>query len=170
MNAIFDYIYRIGFHEGLKFLFELLLIGIVVYVVLSFLEGTRGERLFRGVISIIVVGTAILFLVVKQFDLPRVAYLYKGFMIAISIIAIAAFQPEIRRALIRIGQAKFLSVSSPQQLSRSVEEIINAVSQMATVRMGAIIVIEQQVPLGEFIDTGVKIDSKVNAELLKTIF
>ncbi|MCK5564761.1 MAG: diadenylate cyclase CdaA [Planctomycetes bacterium] len=170
LNAIFDYIYRIGFHEGLKFLFELLLIGIVVYVVLSFLEGTRGERLFRGVISIIVVGTAILFLVVKQFDLPRVAYLYKGFMIAISIIAIAAFQPEIRRALIRIGQAKFLSVSSPQQLSRSVEEIINAVTQMATVRMGAIIVIEQQVPLGEFIDTGVKIDSKVNAELLKTIF
>ena len=90
-------------------------------------------------------------------------------MIAISIVAIAAFQPEIRRALIRIGQARFLS-SSPQQLSRSVEEIINAVTQMAAIRMGAIIVIEQQVALGEFIDTGVKLDSKVNAELLKTIF
>jgi diadenylate cyclase len=169
LSAIFEYLYRIGFHDGMKVLFELLLIGIIVYVVLSFLEGTRGERLFRGVISIIIVGTAILYLVVKQFDLPRVAYLYKGFMIAISIIAIAAFQPEIRRALIRIGQARFLS-SSPQQLSRSVEEIINAVTQMAAIRMGAIIVVEQQVALGEFIDTGVKLDSKVNAELLKTIF
>ena len=153
----------------MRVLFELLLIGVVVYVVLSFLEGTRGERLFRGVISILVIGTAILYLVVKQFDLTRVAYLYKGFLIAISIVAIAAFQPEIRRALIRIGQARFLS-SSPQQLSRSVEEIINAVTQMASVRMGAIIVIEQQVALGEFVDSGVKINARVNAELLKTIF
>ena len=169
MEAVFDYIYQIEPREGLKFLFELLLIGVMVYIVLGFLEGTRGERLFRGVISVIVVGTAILYLVVKQFDLARVAYLYKGFLIAISIIAIAAFQPEIRRALIRIGQARLLS-SSPQQLSRSVEEIINAVTQLAAVRTGAIIVVEQQVGLGEFVETGVRVDAKVTAELLKTIF
>jgi diadenylate cyclase len=170
LEAIYDYVYQIGLHEGLIVLFELLLIGIIVYVVLSFLEGTRGERLFRGVISVIVVGTAILYLVVKQFDLARVAYLYKGFLIAISIVAIAAFQPEIRRALIRIGQATRFMSSSPQQLSRSVEEIINAVTQLAAVRTGVIIVIEQQVGLGEFIETGVRIDAKVTAELLKTIF
>ena len=169
MEAVFDYIYQIGPGEGLIILFELLLIGVIVYIVLGFLEGTRGERLFRGVISVIVVGTAILYLVVKQFDLTRVAYLYKGFLIAISIIAIAAFQPEIRRALIRIGQARLLS-SSPQQLSRSVEEIINAVTQLAAVRTGAIIVVEQQVGLGEFVETGVRVDAKVTAELLKTIF
>jgi len=95
--------------------------------------------------------------------------LYKGFLIAILIIAVAAFQPEIRRALIRIGQAGFLS-SSPQQLSRSVEEIINAITQLSATRTGAIIVVQQQVPLGEFIETGVKIDAKVTAEMLKTIF
>jgi diadenylate cyclase len=55
-------------------------------------------------------------------------------------------------------------------LSRSVEEIIKAVSQLAATKTGALIVIEQQVRLGEFIDTGVKIDAKVTAELLKTIF
>jgi len=169
LEAVFDYIYQIEPREGLIILFELLLIGVIVYIVLGFLEGTRGERLFRGVISVIVVGTAILYLVVKQFDLARVAYLYKGFLIAISIIAIAAFQPEIRRALIRIGQARLLS-SSPQQLSRSVEEIINAVTQLAAVRTGAIIVVEQQVGLGEFVETGVRLDAKVTAELLKTIF
>jgi len=98
-----------------------------------------------------------------------VAHLHKGYLIAISIIAIAAFQPEIRRALIRIGQARLLS-SSPQQLSRSVEEIINAVTQLAAVRTGAIIVVEQQVGLGEFVETGVRLDAKVTAELLKTIF
>lgn len=169
MNAIFEYINRIGLQERLVVLIELMLIGVIVYITISFLEGTRGERLFRGVISVLIVGTVVLYLVVEKFKLARVEYLYNGFLIVISIIAIVAFQPEIRRALIRIGQASFLT-SSSQQLSRSVEEIISAVTQLAATRTGAIIVVEQQVGLGEFIDTGVKIDSKVTAELLKTIF
>ena len=169
MNAIFEYINRIGLQERLVVLIELMLIGVIVYITISFLEGTRGERLFRGVISVLIVGTVVLYLVVEKFKLARVEYLYNGFLIVISIIAIVAFQPEIRRALIRIGQASFLT-SSSQQLSRSVEEIISAVTQLAATRTGAIIVVEQQVGLGEFIDTGVKIDSKVTAELIKTIF
>ncbi len=169
MDAIIEYLYRISLHERLIVGLELVLIGVFVYTIISFLEGTRGERLFRGVIFILIVGSLILNLVVEQFGLVRVAYLYKGFLLAILIVAVAAFQPEIRRALIRIGQAGFLS-SSPQQLTRSVEEIINAVTQLAATRTGAIIVIEQQVGLAEFIETGVRIDAKVTAELLKTIF
>ena len=169
MDAIFEYLYRISLHERLVVCIELILIGIFVYIILSFLQGTRGERLFRGVIFIIIVGSLILNLIVEQFNLVRVEFLYKGFLVAILIIAVVGFQPEIRRALIRIGQAGFLS-SSPQQLSRSVEEIINAVTQLAATRTGAIIVIEQQVGLGEFIETGVRIDAKVTADLLKTIF
>ncbi len=169
MDAIFEYLYRISLHERLVVCIELILIGIFVYIILSFLQGTRGERLFRGVIFIIIVGSLILNLIVEKFELVRVEFLYKGFLIAILIIAVVGFQPEIRRALIRIGQAGFLS-SSPQQLSRSVEEIINAVTQLAATRTGAIIVIEQQVGLGEFIETGVRIDAKVTADLLRTIF
>ncbi|MBE0537833.1 MAG: TIGR00159 family protein [Phycisphaerae bacterium] len=169
MDAIVEYLYRISLHERLIVGLELVLIGIFVYTIISFLEGTRGERLFRGVIFILIVGSLILNLVVEQFGLIRIAYLYKGFLLAILIVAVAAFQPEVRRALIRIGQAGFLS-SSPQQLTRSVEEIINAVTQLAATRTGAIIVIEQQVGLAEFIETGVRIDAKVTAELLKTIF
>ena len=169
MDAIVEHLYRIEPGELGKVCFELLLIGVFVYIILSFIEGTRGERLFRGVIFVLLVGTVILYLVVKQFHLDRVEYLYKGFLIAVSVIAVVAFQPEVRRALIRIGQAGFLS-SSPQQLSRSVEEIIKAVTGLAAVRTGAIIVIEQQVRLGEFIETGVRVDAKVTAELIRTIF
>lgn len=148
---------------------ELLLIGIVVYWAVSFFEGTRGERLFRGVFLIIVVSSILLKVVVVRFELERLAFLYDRMTVIAMVIVAVAFQPEIRRALIRIGQAGFLS-SSPQQLTRSVEEIINAVTQMAATRTGAIMVIEQQVGLGEFIDTGLKIDSKVTADLIKTIF
>ncbi len=170
MNAIIQYIVRIGFYERFIVLAELLLIGVFVYIVVSFLEGTRGERLFRGVIFVLLAGSLILNLVVEQFGMERIAYLYKGFLIAVLIVAVTAFQPELRRALIRIGQANLFSPSSPQQLTRCVEEIIEAVNQMAAERTGAIIAITQQVPLGEFVETGVRIDAKVTSELLKTIF
>ena len=169
MNSILEYILDTTFNEQLIVAAELLLIGIFVYAIVTFLEGTRGERLFRGMIFVLVAGSLILNLVVKTFDMERIAFLYNGFLIAILIIAVIAFQPEIRRGLIRIGQTRFFA-SSPQQLSRSVEEIITAVSQMAADRTGAIIVIPQQVALGEFIETGVRVDAKVTSELIRTIF
>ena len=169
MDAILDYILKITFYDRLIVVAELLMIGLFVYAIITFLEGTRGERLFRGMIFVLVVGSLLLNLVAKSSGMDRIAYLYNGFLIAILIIAVAAFQPEIRRGLMRIGQARFFA-SSPQQLSRSVEEIITAVSQMAAERTGAIIVIPQQVGLGEFIETGVRIDAKVTSELIQTIF
>jgi diadenylate cyclase len=121
------------------------------------------------VVVILFLGALILKVVVEGFHMDRVEYLFTGFAFGLFFLSAIAFQPEIRRALIRIGQVGFLS-SSPQQLSRSVEEIISSVTQMAATRTGAIIVVEQQVGLGEFIETGVKIDSKVTCDLLKTIF
>ncbi|MHC4881050.1 MAG: diadenylate cyclase CdaA [Planctomycetota bacterium] len=169
MRAILEYILNIPFYEQLIVAAELLLIGLFVYAIITFLEGTRGERLFRGMIFVLVAGSLVLNLVVNTFGMDRIAYLYNGFLIATLIIAVVAFQPEIRRGLIRIGQARFFA-SSPQQLSRSVEEIITAVSQMAAEKTGAIIVIPQQVALGEFIETGVRVDAKVTSELIQTMF
>jgi diadenylate cyclase len=169
LRAILEYILNIPFYEQLIVAAELLLIGLFVYAIITFLEGTRGERLFRGMIFVLVAGSLVLNLVVKTFGMDRIAYLYNGFLIATLIIAVVAFQPEIRRGLIRIGQARFFA-SSPQQLTRSVEEIITAVSQMAAERTGAILVIPQQVALGEFIETGVRVDAKVTSELIQTIF
>lgn len=169
MSAILKYILNTTFNERLIILAELLLIGLFVYAIITFLEGTRGERLFRGMIFVLVAGSLLLNLVVKTFAMDRIDYLFNSFLIAALIISVVAFQPEIRRGLIRIGQARFFA-SSPQQLSRSVEEIITAVSQMAAERTGAIIVIPQQVPLGEFIETGIRVDAKVTSELIQTIF
>lgn len=169
MGAIFDYIRVATLPERLLIALELFVIGILVYSALSFLEGTRGERLFRGVIFIITIGFLFLKLVIQNLHLQRLDQIYDGAAIVVVAIIAIAFQPEIRRALIRIGQAGFM-FSSPQQLSRSVEEIIKAVTELAAIKTGAIIVIEQQVALGEFVETGVKLDSKVTSDLLKTIF
>lgn len=148
---------------------ELVLIGLVVYWAVDFLEGTRGERLFRGVVFILIAGVLILNLVSERFGFARLEYLYKGFLVFILLIAVVGFQPEIRRVLIRIGQPRFLA-SSSQQLAITVEEIITAVTELSSARTGAIIVVERRVALGEFIETGVRLEARVTSELLRTIF
>ena len=170
MEVLIDYFRRVANNNDWWIVgIELILIGLVVYWIVDFLEGTRGERLFRGVILILVIGVLILNLSVQVFDFPRLRHLYKGFLIGVLIIAVAAFQPEIRRVLIRLGQPRFWS-GTLHQLSKTVEEIVAGVTELSAARIGAIIVIEKQVALGEFIDTGVRIDAKVTADLVRTIF
>ena len=167
-----DYFNRLASYgpQWWKVAIELVLIWLVVYWAVDFLEGTRGERLFQGVIFILVVGFLVLGLVVGRFEgFERLQYLYNRFLIGVLIITVVAFQPEVRRALMRIGQSRFWSTSH-QLPSRTAEEIITAVTDLSASRTGAIIVIERRVALGEFIETGVGIDSKVTSELLKTIF
>lgn len=170
MGPLIDYFHRVAnTNVWWKVGIELFLIGLVVYWVVDFLEGTRGERLFRGVIFILVAGVLILNLVVERLEFVRLQYLYKGFLIGVLIVAVAAFQPEIRRVLIQIGQPRLWS-GSLQQLSRTREEIITTVTELSASRTGALIVIERQVALGELIETGVRIDARVSAELLKSVF
>jgi diadenylate cyclase len=164
-----DYFNRVAHYEWWVVLVELLLIGLVIWWVVDFLEGTRGERLFRGVIFILVSGVLVLNLVVERLPFDRLQYLYRGFLIAVMIVAVAGFQPEIRRVLIQIGQPRIWAGSS-HQLSRTVEELVTTVTELSAARIGAIIVIERQVALGEFIETGVRLDARVTSDLLKTIF
>ncbi len=169
MEPFVDYFNRVAHYQWWVVAVELFLIGLVVYWVVDFLEGTRGERLFRGVIFLLVAGVLILNLVVERLPFDRLQLLYKGFLIAVLIVAVAAFQPEIRRVLIQIGQPRIWTGTS-HQVSRTIEELITAVTEMSAARIGAIVVIERQVALGEFIETGVRIDARVTSDLLKSIF
>lgn len=169
MDALFDYCYRVAGNPWWAVVIELLAIGLVVWWVVDFLEGTRGERLFRGIIFLLVAGMLILNVVVERLPFERLQYLYKGFVIAVLVVAVAAFQPEIRRVLIQIGQPRIWAGSS-HQLSRTVEELISAVTQLSAARIGAIIVLEREVALGEFIETGSRLDARVTADLLRSIF
>jgi diadenylate cyclase len=169
MQTLIDYFRRVSNYDWWTVAVELFLIGIVVFWAVDFLEGTRGERLFRGVILLLFAGVLILNLISERYRFERLEYLYKGFLVGVLIIAVAAFQPEIRRALMRLGQPGFL-LGSTRNVVRTVEEIIASVTQLAASKTGAIIVIERRVALGEFIETGIRLDSNISAELLKTIF
>jgi ABC-type sugar transport system permease subunit len=71
LDAIFEYFGRLAIYNPLIVIIELLLIGLIVYWAVNFLEGTRGERLFRGVIILLLAGSMILKLVIMRFDFAR---------------------------------------------------------------------------------------------------
>jgi diadenylate cyclase len=169
VDTLVDYFSRVASHGWWRVAIELIFIGLVVYWAIDFLEGTRGERLFRGVLFILVVGFLILKLFVDNLQLERLQLIYKDFLLGMLIVTVAAFQPEVRRAIVRIGQRPFWFTSSQHQY-KTAEELANALKDLSDARIGAIVVIEKQVALGEFIETGVRIDAAVSAELIKTIF
>jgi diadenylate cyclase len=169
VEMLVDYLSRVASHGWWRVAIELIFIGLVVYWAVDFLEGTRGERLFRGILFILIVGFLILKLFVDNLNLERLQYIYKGFLIGMLIVTVAAFQPEVRRAMVRIGQSGFWSAAT-HHLSKTAGELTTALKDLSDARIGAIIVIERRVALGEFIETGVPIDAKVTAELIKTIF
>lgn len=98
MEVLIDYIRRVAGYDWWVVAIELILIGLVVYWAVDFLEGTRGERLFRGVLFILIVGVLVLRLIVRRLQFERLEYLYGGFLVAVLIIAVVGFQPEIRDA------------------------------------------------------------------------
>src|SRR5436190_884070 len=93
---------------------ELALIGLFVYAVLRFLRGTRGARMLKGVGLLLIS----LYLVVRLFgadmNLERIDFLYSRFLIFASVALVVVFQPEIRRALMRLGETRFFRPLSTQ--------------------------------------------------------
>src|SRR6478672_1773257 len=75
---------------------ELLLIGTVVYWVIRFLRGTRGARMLRGIVFLLVAGYLIVSLLASQFELNRIRFLYERFLLGAGIAITVAFQPELR--------------------------------------------------------------------------
>src|SRR3712207_9563000 len=85
---------------------EWLLIGLVVYWVLRFLRGTRGARLLKGIAFVLISLYLIIALLATQFDLTRLRLLYDKFIAFASFAIVVVFQPELRRALLRLGETR----------------------------------------------------------------
>ncbi len=148
---------------------ELLLIGSVVYCVLRFLQGTRGARLVRAVLTILAVSFAIVWLIAERFELERINILYPYFILGVFLVSLVAFQTELRRMLLRLGQGGWLRrwLKSSDAV---IEPIVTAVERLARKKIGALIAIERSTEMGAITEAGVALDATVSAELLETIF
>ncbi len=162
---ITDYIPNIS---NLRNVLDITLVFIMVYVVLKLLRGTRAVP---TVVGMVIIGLLYWLAVAQELTtletVLRAAVPYIGFAVII------LFQSEIRQALIYFGNRLRFPILRRQrgQMGETIyDEIVLAVTTLASEKTGALIVIERDVGLRNFIDAGVQLDSKMSYDLLVTIF
>ncbi|MBC7784537.1 MAG: TIGR00159 family protein [Burkholderiales bacterium] len=148
---------------------ELLLIGGVVFWVVRFLQGTRGARLLRGIALLLISFFVIFDLMSSILDLGRIQYLYERFLLFVAGAIIVVFQPELRRALMRLGETRlFRAISS--QVAEQIDALVESAMFCSRRKIGALIAIERDVGLGGSTENSTRLNAELTAELLNTIF
>ena len=161
----------LGTYAWWRVAIELLLIGLVVYWVVRFLRGTRGARMLRGIAFILISLYLIVGLLADQFGLERLRFLYEKFLLFASFAIVIAFQPELRRALMRLGETLPIFRGYSEQINEDVEALVEAATFLSRRKIGAVVAVERDTPLVSLAeDNGTPIDAKLTADLLDTIF
>lgn len=146
-------------------LLDVTLVSLVLYKLLKAFRGTRAARILVGLMLLLAVS-----IFAHSLNLNTLDWLLKGFWAYIVIALIVIFQPEIRRTLARIGEARFFKAFTSAEELRGLEEIVRASVAMAGRKIGALIVLERETGLGEYIELGTRLDARVTQELLLSIF
>ena len=148
---------------------DILVVTILIYELLIWIRKTRGWMLFKGIILVVV-----FWLLAAILELNMVLFIFdRAFSVGILAIIII-FQPELRRALEKLGTSNLFTnmvgYSANTVNERSTEALIEAIKAMAQAKTGALIAVEQKVALGEYEQTGIPIDAEISAQLLINIF
>lgn len=151
------------FHSILKPLVEIGFIGTLLYYLIRFFEGTRAMQVLMGLVIL-----AVIFNIAKFFELNSINWVLTK-LFAVGVVAfLIIFQPELRRALARIGQNTFLGGFLKK--GGTMDELVQACEHLSHQRVGALVAIERDVGLKNYIESGIILDAKVSTELLITLF
>ena len=166
LELLFDITFRLSILNWLGWL-DLFLVAVVCFVLLHLLRRSQAAPLLRGVLIIIL----LLLIFTILFPLPTFDWLVRGTLLVLLIATPMVLQPEIRRTLERIGRQTGLSRAVRQTTAETVlPRLLRTMEIFSDSRTGALIVLESVDSLQPYVDTGVKVDSLVTAELLQTIF
>ena len=146
---------------------EGLILFALVFGLLTFLRGTRGEALLKGLGAFLLFSFVGLLGIARVMDLERLEFLLDSIFKTSVIALVIIFQPELRRGLVQIVQIPFGEALAE---SRAVAEIADAVATLAARRTGALIALERQQGLKGYMENAVQVDADVKADLLRTIF
>lgn len=153
---------------GITDVLDILIVAFLVYTVLRFIRETRAEQLAKGLL-VLVIGTAIADLT----HLYTVHWILSNVMTVGMIAIVVLFQPELRRALEKLGRAKlvrFVGDMDKDEAKNMVVEIAKAIEAMSQTKTGALMVIERETTLNDIVETGTVIDAAISAEMIGNIF
>ena len=175
IDAIANYLDRISTYNPFVVADELILIGVVVWWAMRFLRGTRGARLVKGVAVLLVTVYVVIRVLPRNvgqeqaLGWERIEFLYGKFLLFAFVATVVAFQPELRRALIQIGQTKIFR-GRRRQVMAMIDALVESASYMSRNKIGAIVAVERSVGLGAITQSGTPLDAELTPGLLNTIF
>lgn len=148
---------------------EITLIAFMFYYLLLFVQRTRAVAILRGLMLLVFI-----FVLATVFKLGAIAVLLRWLGAAVLFTIPIVFQPELRRALEQMGQRglwqrRFAGLEK-EEVIKLIHSLVLTLEDLAIVKMGALIVLEQESPLDEYTESGTKLDAIVTPELMKTIF
>ncbi|SMO64944.1 diadenylate cyclase [Balnearium lithotrophicum] len=144
---------------------DIVVVSAILYWILLSLSKTRVVQVLIGLLFLLVLGV-----VAKLLHLYTLSFLFNGVITVGTFGLIVIFQPEIRRLLAKFGESRFGILSADEESERIIEEIVRAAAVMSEDRIGALIVIEREIDVDNYIESGTVLDAKVSKELLITIF
>ena len=148
---------------------EIVIIALFIYSIIRFLQGTRGAGVLRGLTFFIVILVVVIFLIAWSLELSTLIWILRN-LIPVGLLSIfIIFQPEIRRGLIRLGQNPLFAGFYTSQ-GEILDELVDSVMFLSNKNIGALIAIERETPLKNYIEAGVELEAEISKEILTTIF
>jgi diadenylate cyclase len=148
---------------------EVIILSFIIYQLLKWIKNTKAWMLLKGMVVILV-----FILVAAILRMNTILYLAKNSLTVLATAAIVVFQPELRRALEKLGEKNYMPIINSGKQRRAsdyiVDEIVEASFDMGQVKTGALIVIENVATLTEYENTGIPVDAIVSRQLLINIF
>jgi diadenylate cyclase len=166
MNEYLTSLMRFRPPIGLWDLLDIAIVSILIYEFLKLIRGTRAVQMAVG--SLFIVG---LFYVSRLAPLQTLNWMIRNVLVYVGFAAIVIFQSDIRRALAHFGRAPFFRYFTRQEgVDETIEEVVVAAGMLAAHSTGAIIAIEREIGLRNYIESGIPIDAEMTYDLLVTIF
>jgi diadenylate cyclase len=150
---------------GLGDVIEILFVAFVIYRLLLFLAGTRALQILLGLLSLVLV-----YFIAVIFKLDMIATLLGLIFTYGAFAAVVVFQPELRQALAGLGRSRAIRFLTNTDQHAVADEVADAVSRLARNGTGAIIAVEGEASLNDYVETGTEMQANVSADLLATVF
>lgn len=167
--SFFSLLWYIISNIGLADIVDILVITYVIYKCIVFFRESRGGQLVKGIVMLFIVAVA-----ARLLGMVTVNWLITKMLDSILIIAVVIFQPELRRALERVGNSQLgfsaRGDAEQEQQEQQIQSICAAAMTMSEQKCGALMVFERKTQLGEIIATGTVVDAKVTSQLICNVF
>ncbi len=166
MEAVIDktILYVTTFWDYFRVILDIMLVALIFYWVYTFISNTRAMQLLKGLAAILIV--AMLSRILK---LETLNWLITNLTTYVVITVIILFQPELRRLLTQFGQRNWIANAFTND-TFPLDELVNSVFAMSEEHIGSLIVIERNIGLKSYIESGVAVNSMITEELIRTIF